>query len=348
MRVGIVTVYDSANYGSYLQAYALKTTLEEMGHIVFFIKVRSEKEVRKLFFGTKREWKKYLTNYVENYKKYQKFLEDRIEFREIELEDVNEKNIDYVLYGSDEIWNVCTNVFQRGCFYGENIKVPKLAYAVSVGKAQIEDFKKYPNLQKDIMKFEKIFVRDSLTKKVIEQITGKEWQQVCDPTFLIDGKKMKKAYQNPIKEPYLLVYAYTLPKQIQEYVIRYAKEKKLKLVSACMKQDWCDETIICSPLEFSTLVAEAKLVVTATFHGSIFSFLNESRFVALAELPKVKDILKLVGLENVIIKSDCTYEEFCKKAVTDYEKTQIREIIQRERKNARLLLERELQDDRNL
>jgi hypothetical protein len=31
MKVGIVTVYKSENCGSYLQAWALKTTLERMG-----------------------------------------------------------------------------------------------------------------------------------------------------------------------------------------------------------------------------------------------------------------------------------------------------------------------------
>ena len=37
MKIGIVTVYDSANFGSYLQSYALHLVLSEMGHEVYFI-----------------------------------------------------------------------------------------------------------------------------------------------------------------------------------------------------------------------------------------------------------------------------------------------------------------------
>ena len=50
MKVGIVTVYDSNNFGSYLQAYALKKVIENLGHNVQFIKFRAEKEAKKRFF----------------------------------------------------------------------------------------------------------------------------------------------------------------------------------------------------------------------------------------------------------------------------------------------------------
>ena len=39
MKIGIVTVEKSANVGSYLQAYALKETLEALGHKIFFINI---------------------------------------------------------------------------------------------------------------------------------------------------------------------------------------------------------------------------------------------------------------------------------------------------------------------
>ena len=52
MRIGILTVYDSANFGSYLQAYALKKVLENLGHKVKFIKFRNEKQLKEVFFGS--------------------------------------------------------------------------------------------------------------------------------------------------------------------------------------------------------------------------------------------------------------------------------------------------------
>ena len=46
----IVTPYDSANFGAYLQAYANMKYLESMGHSVFFVKFRSESQRKKIFF----------------------------------------------------------------------------------------------------------------------------------------------------------------------------------------------------------------------------------------------------------------------------------------------------------
>ena len=37
MKIGIVTVYDGLNYGSFLQAYAMKRFLEDKGHEVLFM-----------------------------------------------------------------------------------------------------------------------------------------------------------------------------------------------------------------------------------------------------------------------------------------------------------------------
>lgn len=54
MKITIVTPYDSANYGAYLQALANKIFLEELGHSVFFYKWRSPKEKKTTFFWEKR------------------------------------------------------------------------------------------------------------------------------------------------------------------------------------------------------------------------------------------------------------------------------------------------------
>ena len=51
MKITIVTPYDSANYGAYLQALANKIFLEELGHSVFFYKWRSPKKRKQLFLG---------------------------------------------------------------------------------------------------------------------------------------------------------------------------------------------------------------------------------------------------------------------------------------------------------
>ena len=51
MKIGIVTPYDSANCGAYLQAYANKCFLEKNNYNVCFIQWRNEKQRKKEYFS---------------------------------------------------------------------------------------------------------------------------------------------------------------------------------------------------------------------------------------------------------------------------------------------------------
>ena len=42
MRIGIMTMQRVTNYGSYMQALALKNMLEEIGNVVIFIDFKEE------------------------------------------------------------------------------------------------------------------------------------------------------------------------------------------------------------------------------------------------------------------------------------------------------------------
>lgn len=54
MKVGVITYFDIKNYGSVLQAFALKTILAQYGVNVVFIKVKE----KKIFFAI------FYTNYT--------------------------------------------------------------------------------------------------------------------------------------------------------------------------------------------------------------------------------------------------------------------------------------------
>ena len=51
MNIGIITVYNSSNCGSYLQAFGMKTFLEHHGHHVSFVETRDENYVKNLFYN---------------------------------------------------------------------------------------------------------------------------------------------------------------------------------------------------------------------------------------------------------------------------------------------------------
>lgn len=319
MKVGILTVYDSNNFGSYLQAYALKKVIEEMGHSVKFIKFRTEKEVKKIYYPSRKNLLHYLKSYSFNTKKYNLFLEDRKNFEEISIKDVKKDTFDIVIIGSDECWNVKTPTFRNKCFYGIDIPTEKkVAFAISCGKAVTEDFKDFPDLVEGIQNLNKIFVRDERTQKNVKELIGKDAEMVCDPTFLIDVKEFDKEYDVNINKEYLLVYSYNFTEKQKEYIKKFAKEQNLLIVSACFKHSFCDKCINCSPLEFCKLIQNSKYVITTTFHGTIFSILNKKQFISIPSGQKVVDVLNKTGLIKCEFKeNEEEYEEFKNKLLEE-------------------------------
>ena len=339
MKIGIITVHDSANFGSFLQAYAFKETLVKMGHDVYFIKTRNRKDTFKVFVKKSRHIKKVIFNL----RKYSKFIKEINKFKEIEIDNLDENSLDVLIIGSDELWNVNTPVFRKECFYGINIPVKKkIAYAISSGNASYSDISKYPNLINGIKKLDEIFIRDDLTKHNIKKITGKECDFTCDPTFLVDIKYLQKEYNVPIKDKYILIYSYEFNNKQKEFIIKFASKYNLKVVSAGLYNDWCDMNINCTPLEFSDIIRKSGYVITTTFHGTIFSILNKKEFITFEGSNKVKDVLNRTGLNDRLFNIDRTFCEFEKILTEKLDSSEINKKILALREKSLKKLEKEL------
>lgn len=320
MKIGVLTVYSVSNFGSFLQAYALKQYLESMGHEVYHIKIYSDQEVRKRFYKypVTRRSLKYPLEEFNKYRfgkiKYQKFQADLVMLQERERDDISD--FDLVMIGSDELWNISEEEFRNPLYFGSGID-HAVTYGISTGRAKMEDFEQYPEFQELIRKIEYITVRDVQSEKLIKSITGKKAPMVCDPTFLIPAANMYRECQDPFldKNRYILLYTYyfTYPDWLKHYLIRYAREHHLKLVSAGFYFSWCDHCVNCSPMEFSDVIRKSVCLVTTTFHGSVFAVLNHKKMVAVPFSPKVNDLLNKTGLSEMILDGQVSYKKFCSK-----------------------------------
>jgi len=304
MKITVVTVHDSANFGSYLQAYAMKYFLEKRGHEVSFAITRDKKYVKSLFYSLRptKWWVRYpfktIKSITGGIKKYKVFQKELSAFTEVSATE----EADAVILGSDEIWNVKTHVFTSPLFYGENCE-NVVAYAVSAGHATANDIKNYPNLCSLIKKLHSPLVRDENTSDCVEEITGVKPSVVCDPTLLVEKECFHREYTNSYLEKYscLGVYTYELEPSIVKVIKDFARKHGLKLVSVGFQRNWCDKSILCSPMDFCGVMEKLKYVITTTFHGSIFSVLNHKQFISLPYSLKTTDVLKRVGLDHRII-----------------------------------------------
>lgn len=314
MKVGIVTVHDSNNYGSFLQAYALKIVLEGYGHEVYFSRTR-DKKLLKSIFVPKILQKKLLKHPIQvisdrkiGKEKRKAFLKDQEVFNEIDAEEL--KKMDVVILGSDEIWNTQVPTFRTGIFYGAGLE-NLIAYAVSVGRAEKKDIFLNEEIVRNIRRIPDIMVRDLRTKKIVEDITGEISEIVCDPTFLVDTSVFKSESKNRdvCASAYLLIYSYSIDEKLKLKIQKFAKDNNLKIVSACFKYQWADYNVMCGPLEFCEIIAKASYVITTTFHGTIFSVLNEKQFISFPASIKTVDLLIRLGLQDRIMNCEISDQE---------------------------------------
>lgn len=303
MKIGIVTVQDSNNFGSFLQAYALQHVLQEMGHDVVFIRTRSKQYLRRIFFHmipSGREWLHpagFLKRNYAGWKKYCCFQKELRVFRVIE--SYNAEHLDMVILGSDEIWNTRTPVFRNPIFYGAGME-PVMAYAVSIGNAEIQDMSCIDSAY--FHRIDPILARDAHTVDFLHTLQI-DAPIVCDPTLLADKAIFKREFHHPLLDgkPFLLVYTYGLAPEIVKNIRAFADAHHLRILSACFSFPWCDGNLECTALDFCSVLEKAEYVFTSTFHGTIFSILNRKQFVSMPQSRKTSDLLDLLQLSAQLI-----------------------------------------------
>lgn len=345
MKVGIATVHDSSNMGSFLQAFALQEVIKENGDTPYIIKTRSRFATLFLYLGynfapsarSVRSFLKFILKSIthpkmtaEKYKKYKIYQKDWSCFeRIIPVRKANKIGLDVLLLGSDEIWNVEQPAFQNPLFYGIGIDATrKYGYAISVGRASAEKLKAYSHLVNGIRLLQGILIRDNHTREVLKQNQIQISDRICDPTLQVDIKKYmrKKEDTNIPKKDYMVIYSYAIDTDTEKKLRRFAREHQLFTVAVSLPQTWCDEYINCGPLDFGAILSGAKYVYTTTFHGTIFSILYHTQFVSCPINQKVKDVLELLGTVTYQVTPNCSYEELEEKLCMyhDYEKVEKR------------------------
>ena len=307
MKIGIITVYDAVtNIGSFLQAFSMKTVLEQLGHEVVFIEKEScWKTIAScaLHINPKRSFLLRLKRCI-NYK---------IALNKLQLLPqvaLDSSGIDLLIYGSDEIWNMDNPYFKDSFFFGANVpRIPKVAYAASMGEMSEAALLKNSDIAMGLKSFKLIFTRDAYTQMLVQSFTGRPSEIVCDPTLLVSKEVFSMPCQLP-KQKYLLVYSYGVDDLLQQRIKAYAKARGLYVISAFFWHYWCDRTVSCSAFEFSYLVENAECVFTSTFHGAIITMLNHKKCCIYPVRNKVADVVRRFGVGEKLIGATTSQERF--------------------------------------
>lgn len=326
------------NWGSFLQAFALKKSVEELGHECSFLDIKpgvglKQYEIwggggnstiniffKKLFliiyyclkgqlfirFRSRSYQQKFNT-------KYNKEFLPMLGVDEFNYE--NNKSFDLVIIGSDEVFNCMQPASPWGKtlhLFGEEINAKKIiTYAASFGYTTIDDLEKHGLKERIINALKKVStfsVRDMNSYSIIEQLTGKRPELCVDPVMMYDfSSYMPKKVPN---KDYLIVYTYQgriVDADTIKAIKDFAISKNKTIISLYGYYSWCDQSIIAdTPFELLAYFANADYVVTDTFHGTIFSIIFNRNFCTIlrdTNTQKLKSLLSQFKLTNRIVKT---------------------------------------------
>ena len=372
-KVGIMSMQRIANYGSFLQAYALKQLIEEVGCNVEFVDYHvgapviaenadsKNKVVRKIEKGLETfRYRAPLAHKLSFIRYKQSFARKYMPLLGIADEMNYNPTVDCLVIGSDEVFNCIqknSNVGYSPELFGKNNHAKKLiTYAASFGNTTLEKLEKYKKANEVgalLKKFDAISVRDANSGTIVEQLTGKEPVYNLDPVLTYDYMNCcDKIPQVQTYEKYLILYAYAgrISNDEADWIAAYAKKKNLKVYAIGGIQKCADRFVDCSPFEVLAYFRNAEEVITDTFHGSIFSVITHRPFTTLIRKSvgnsygneeKLSDLLKRLGLANRMTTKIEDTENINEKAI-DYAK--VDEQLKAHREVAKEYLRKNLEE----
>lgn len=292
-KIAIFTFIKANNYGAMLQAYALGKFLKENGLSPVYVDINLEKK----HLGIKG-WLRALIIKI-------RFNAFRKKYFSI-IQQENVLDINTLIYGSDQIWNVDIVKDNLSLFSG-GLSSPssrKIAYAASFGVATINK-DKYQGFKDRLKDFSAIMVRENNAVDLLKSNFSIDSQQVLDPTFLIDNyKDLKKTSKNigvccylfsEDNKDYKAIESFSINVNEKLYFLNQTKSSTGKPIPFPSVESW-----------LSTVV-NSKYVITDSFHCMVLALLHGVNFYVLSaradRFIRISSLLKSLGLENRILDS---------------------------------------------
>ena len=239
-----------------------------------------------------------------------------------ELNEKAKKDYSSVLVGSDQLWlpvNIVADYYTLNFVPDE---VNKVSFSTSFGVSSVPE--KYKEAYKKFLnRINHLSTREVAGQKIIKDLTGREAELVCDPTLLFNKEEWMSIQQEEriIKEKY--IFCYFLGKNIEhrKFVERLKKETGYKIVSLNHADEYvkysdifADETPYdVGPAEFLNMIRNAEYVCTDSFHGTVFSLINNVKFFIFRRYSnkskvstnsRIDSLLGIVNLNERLLNGD--------------------------------------------
>lgn len=323
MRIGIITLTGFFNYGNRLQNYALSHFLEKIINDVQVDTIWYDKDnynvnnfslIRTLRYcllnkhgvRDKIKNKTYIYDYIREYN-MKRFNDQYLNLiYSYDVDSSFNERYDYFIVGSDQVWYPSKKPRTKE-FLQFADKNKRVSYAASFGVNSIPS-KMYSSYKDFLNGMHAISVREESGVKIVKEITGKNAKLLVDPTLLLTRKEWMQIAKRPywMKEnsKYILLYILgELNSVIKEFLKSFADENNYTIID--MMDESNGEIYASSPDEFIYLIAHAQIVITDSFHGTVFSIINNVPFFVYPRKgitynadSRINTVLDMFGLER--------------------------------------------------
>lgn len=339
MKIGILTLPLHTNYGGILQAYALQTVLERMGHEVVVLdkgQIQYLKWWKAFWIYPKRLVSKYIKGknidifaMKHHNKTYpiisqytQPFIDKYIHVLRVDdFSKLSNDDFDAIVVGSDQIWRpkYAEKIENAYLKFAELWDVKRIAYAASFGT---DKWEYTPEQMKVcallIKKFDVVSVREDSGVCLCREWLGVDAQHVMDPTMLLSVKDYMEIVEKANVSSSIgnLFYYFLDENEDKNNLIKIiAEEKKLDPFRVNSKVEDKKASIserIQPPVEqWIRGFYDAEFVITDSFHACVFSILFNKPFIVYGNrergISRIVSLLRMFGLENRLILSSSEY-----------------------------------------
>lgn len=316
MKIGIVTQPLYNNYGGLLQNYALQQVLKRLGHEVKTIDFVERTSFTMYLFSICKQLlisvlkcrrpqiRPYVAIPTFRNPIMADFVNNHIDRTKIvhsyTKKIINGEHFDTVITGSDQVWRPIYNMYIEDMylkFVPNSIK--KIAYAASFGVDTWEyNAEQTETCVKYAKRLDAISVREATGVELCRTHLGVNAEHVLDPTILGGAEAYKPLLKEKTEEQdYLFAYILDITPEKQAYLESMAKSKGLNLIIR-----GADKNATLSVEDWLSMIANSSMVITDSFHGTVFSILFHKEFYSIVNVSRggtrFASLLSPLGLEH--------------------------------------------------
>ncbi len=318
-RIGIITYHNTTNFGAALQCYGLYKKISDLGGDVEVIDYHSKeierREVPYLMdrpqgFLERVKTRIYRRFLNKKYKAISLFMKGNIKYCEpVYRENIKKINDRYDVFvsGSDILWDKKINGGDYTYFF-DWVKKEKEKYSYATSIADNWDKSDEFYIKQFLQEYRNISTREQSGADWVERVTEKTKSAivVCDPTMLITKDEWLKIarksnlWRKLEKKKYVLTYFSN--DDVVKLAQKYAQENNLSVyeVNFTLRPLMGRKCLrLYSISDFLAAIYHADYVVTASYHGMLFSLYFEKQFRYLGRRPRTRMdyVAKRFGIE---------------------------------------------------